>query len=207
MSACNYVRNSTVITQTIFNNTLMANVSSLWNLAADTDTYGKMRVFDVQQNPAAADTSALSVCLARLTPTQDRTQLRKSLGVIDVRLAAGINVINLPVSLLDTAHSVRISGRITDTLVINIAAAEMSIHDLEWKHDGVLPARVVVNLPITKKLRLTGDHMTSFLAPQAVVSFPRGIVHGQIVGLYVSGAGKRRPVFRNAIDICPISTA
>jgi choice-of-anchor A domain-containing protein len=116
-----------------------------------------------------------------------------SFGQMSVgNLAAGRNVINLTAAQFNSVTSLSVSGPSTAFLIINIDGNNLTtLNSLTFNLSGGLTLNnVLVNLPQATSVTLNGGTFGSLLAPLATVTFPNGLLTGNLIAENLLGSGQ-----------------
>ncbi len=113
-------------------------------------------------------------------------------GELRITVQAGVNVVELDAESLEQAWGVTVDGPAEAELYLNVRTEQLSLDGMVWTYEGgMLPESTLLNLPETTELDIVqGDHHVNILAPDADVSFPSGLVTGNLVAASLSGGGQ-----------------
>ena len=130
-----------------------------------------------------------SASVAALEPSCAATE---QWGELSIVVDAGINVVELEARDLEEAWGVTVRGPADAELYINLVGESLSLDGMVWSYlDGVQSETVLLNLPEVTDLDIVqGDHQVNMLAPSADVTFPSGLVTGNLVAASLSGGGQ-----------------
>ncbi len=130
-----------------------------------------------------------SAAVDELIPTCEASE---RYGELTLELADGVNVVELDAEDLEDAWGVTIRGPADAELYINVRTDSLALDGMVWTYDGgISPTATMLNLPETQQLEISqGDHHVNILAPAAAVSFPSGLVTGNLVAASLSGGGQ-----------------
>ncbi len=130
-----------------------------------------------------------SVSIAALGSTCTATE---QWGELSIEVASGVNVVELAPEDLQDSWGVTIRGPADAELYINASGPSLSLDGMVWSYlDGVQSEMVLLDLPEVTDLDIVqGDHHVNMLAPNADVSFPSGLVTGNLVAASLSGGGQ-----------------
>jgi choice-of-anchor A domain-containing protein len=133
--------------------------------------------------------SEASAAVSGLSPTCGATE---RWGELTIAVSEGVNVVELEASALEQAWGVTIQGPEDAELYINVRDEFLILEGKVWTYEGGIDARTtLLNLPGAQRLDISqGDHRVNILAPAASVSFPSGLVSGNLVAASLSGGGQ-----------------
>ncbi len=132
---------------------------------------------------------AASSVIAGKTPT---TTAVDNWGLLEIEVEPGMNIIEIDAQTLDDAWGVHISGPADASAYIDVPDSSVTLGSLVWSFSGgVSGARTVLNFDAATELNLSGgDHQANFLAPNALVNFPSGLVTGNLIAGELQGCGQ-----------------
>lgn len=109
-------------------------------------------------------------------------------GGIQVGTHAGLNVITITAADLDNAYAFDVTG--PGTLIVNVTGVNAELNSTDWHYSGGASSHTTL-LNYTQATTLSmpwGTNSVNILAPQAAVTFPSGLVEGNlIVGSLMGG--------------------
>jgi choice-of-anchor A domain-containing protein len=113
-------------------------------------------------------------------------------GELTITLVEGVNVVELEASDLEQAWGITIQGPEDAELYLNVRDEFLILEGKVWTYEGGVDARsTLLNLPEAQRLDISqGDHHVNILAPQAAVTFPSGLVSGNLVAVSLTGGGQ-----------------
>ncbi|MFT3684555.1 MAG: choice-of-anchor A family protein [Phycisphaerales bacterium] len=109
-------------------------------------------------------------------------------GGIQVGLHSGLNVISISAADLNNAYSVTVTG--AGTLIVNVLGGTAELNNTDWFYNGgASSSTTMLNYNQATTLNMPwGANRVNILAPNAAVSFPSGLVEGNlIVGSLMGG--------------------
>lgn len=125
---------------------------------------------------------------AGLSPTASWTNVYGQIVVSS--LQAGRNIVNLTLANLNSAWGIQLSGPSNAFVVFNITDTTGTLNAPVLNlSGGMTSSNVLFNLPNSTSLVLSGGTYASVLAPVSSISFPSGIIQGNLIANTLSGGG------------------
>lgn len=146
--------------------------------------------------PSVLDLEALQDWFAEASASVDdlvpTCSASERYGELTIVIQGGVNVVELDASALEQAWGVTIQGPADAELYLNVHAESLALDGMVWTYEGgVIAENTLLNLPSTHQLDISqGDHHVNILAPSAEVSFPSGLVSGNLVAASMTGGGQ-----------------
>ncbi len=113
-------------------------------------------------------------------------------GEIQLEVVSGMNVVEIDAATLNDAWGIQVEGPADASLYINVPDATAAMDSLVWEYSGgITSERVLLNYHDATSLDLSGgDHAVNILAPYATVTFPSGLVSGNLIAYSLQGGGQ-----------------
>ncbi len=121
------------------------------------------------------------------TANSDGTRHELLLSGTDVVL----NVFTVAAADLSGAYQVTITVPLGSSVLINVSGSSVTLANMHVFLNGVTSSGVLFNLPTASSITIEAVELPgSILAPRAQVSFPHGLIDGQLFAKSLSGGGQ-----------------
>ena len=142
---------------------------------------------------AQVQIQGVSDSIARIVPNSTATIMSTGTrSFMDLTASLDQSVFSITTQQLADVHTLTIKGPSTATVIVNVVGSAASMSDFAMTYSGgITRNHILFNFNASTSLSMTEISVEgTVLAPKADVSFPTGMLNGQLIAHSFSGAGQ-----------------